>query len=94
MEIKKPTASNSLASLSSNFQSSIIFIISSWVFSSSENKSIWFTDLFSKIFLLLVIILGIESNNACLLGLILSKAPAFTSPSSWSLLISFVLTLF
>ena len=93
-EIKKPTASNSFASLSSNFQSSILLTISSWIFSSSENKSIWFADLFSKIFLLLVIILGIELNNACLLGFILSNAPAFTSPSSWSLLISFGLTLF
>jgi len=39
-EIKKPTASNSFESLSSNFQSSIKFTISSSFISSEPNKSI------------------------------------------------------
>ena len=37
---------------------------------------------------------GIELNKACLLLSILSKAPALTRPSNWSLLISLGLTLF
>ena len=38
--------------------------------------------------------LGIELYNDCLFLLKPSKAPAFTSPSNWSLLISFGSTLF
>ena len=92
-EIKKPTASNSLDSLSSNFQSSIKFTISSSLISSEPNKSIWFAILLSKIFFDFKIKLGIELNKACLLSLRLSKAPALTKPSNWSLLISLGFTL-
>ena len=92
-EIKKPTASNSFDNLSSNFQSSIKFTISSSLISSEPNKSIWFATLLSKIFFDFKIKLGIELNKACLLALRLSKAPALTNPSNWSLFISLGFTL-
>ena len=93
-EIKKPTASNSFESLSSNFQSSILRIrSSSFLDNSSPKRSIWFADLFSKIFFDLRIKLGIELNKACLLFSKLSNAPALTRPSNCSLLISLGSTL-
>ena len=92
--MKKPTDSNSFDSLSSNAQS-LIFATKSTSWSSSDPKrSIWLVALFSCIFLFFNIKFGIELNNACLFILILSKAPALTSPSNWSLLISLGLTLY
>ena len=79
--------------LSSNFQSSIFeIILLSWV-STSPNRSIWLADLFSKIFLVLVIKFGIELNSDCLLIFRLSNAPALTNPSNCNLFISFGFTL-
>ena len=92
--MKKPTASNSLDNLSSNFQSSIFNTISLSCTSSDPKRSIWLVALFSKIFFILTIKFGIELNNACLLLLILSKVPALTNPSNCSLLIFFGSTLF
>ena len=63
LEIKKPTASNSLESLSSKSQSLVFEIISSSSLILSPNKSIWLADLFSKLFFDLVIKLGIELNK-------------------------------
>ena len=67
-EIKKPTASNSFESLSSNFQSSTKDTILSSFFWSSLNKSIWFKFLLSNIFFDFKIKLGIELNKDCLLN--------------------------
>ena len=93
-EIKKPTASNSFDNLSSNSQSFVFSIICVSFSSSSPNKSIWFAILLSKLFLDLVMILGIELNIDFLLLFKLSKAPALTKPSNWSLLISLGFILF
>ena len=92
-EIKKPTASNSFDNLSSKSQSSISSNMSRWLSSFSSNKPIWLADLFSKSFFDFVIILGIELNIDFLLLSKLSKAPALTKPSNWSLFISFGFTL-
>ena len=92
-DTKKPIASNSLFSLSSNFQSSILDKISKSFSSGFSNKLIWLNDLLSKKFFDFCIKLGIDSKSDALFWFKLSKTPALTNPSSWSLFISLGLTL-
>ena len=76
--MKKPKVSNSFDSFSSKGQSSVFAKMLSFFTSSLLKSSAWFNDLFSKSFLDLSIILGIELNKDFLFKLNESKAPAFT----------------
>ena len=62
-DIKKPKVSNSFDSFSSKGQSSVFAKMLSFFTSSLLKSSAWFNDLFSKSFLDLSIILGIELNK-------------------------------